>query len=289
LVTLTFPHTLGLPLESLLEKFSRALKHFKNSRTYKSIRERWAVKGNVRALETTYGQNGWHPHTHDLMFAGRGVLEGQPLSPSMYRGDLAELRDQWIASLLKVGLADRSQLNDLLEHAFQIQGGNFAGEYVAKFGHDPAWTEAHEVTKGLAKLGTRRIGGSAHLTPFQLLHCSSKGDKGAGVLFVEYARHFHGKRQLVWSPGLRLALFGEGKEPSDEQLAQEPLQDEEFVCNLDGDDWKLILERDAEDECLFWACVEGREGVRALREELRTRPRTHSGYFKDNQGFRGYG
>jgi hypothetical protein len=60
------------------------------------------------------------------------------------------VRDQWIASLLKIGLADRSQLNDLSSMPSD-QGGSFAGEYVAKFGRDRLGPKTHEVTKGLAK------------------------------------------------------------------------------------------------------------------------------------------
>lgn len=101
LMSLTFPHLDHQFLKDNLPLFSTALKKFKNSKGYKKIMKEVGALGSVRALEVTHGDNGWHPHTHDLVFANKGKI-----------AKLEELRDLWIETLIKTDIADRSQLND---------------------------------------------------------------------------------------------------------------------------------------------------------------------------------
>lgn len=281
LMTLTFPHEYDMPLAELLEKFANALTKFKNSRAFKRIfgtpqsPGTYERAGSVRSLEVTHGANGWHPHTHDLVFLKKEGLD------SDHRA-IDELRSEWVKQLLKVGLGDRSKLNDMLQYGFDIQGGDYAADYVAKFGHEPKlyedWSAAREVTKGMSK-----IGAGNHATPFMLLSWFHlDGDYEAGQLFVEYVRHFEGKRMLSWSPGLK-KLLALDEEISDEELAQadDPMPEEEIVIRLNTDQWKLVLSRNARYELLLLAAKNGREGVEALLIDLPDRPATHSGYFID--------
>ena len=95
------------------------------------------------------------------------------------------LREPWLAALKSEGL-------DGAGAAFQVQGATAAGQYLGK------WGAAEE----LALSG--RKSGRAGRSPFQLLaDYSDAGDKRAGALFAEYAAAFKGRRQLVWSPGLK--------------------------------------------------------------------------------------
>ena len=80
------------------------------------------------------------------------------------------------------------------------------------------------------------------------LRCYSKGDKQAGALFVEYATHFKGKRQLVWSNGLK-ALFAI-EEATDLELAEREEERAELGVELSRDDWKIILNFDVRAEIL---------------------------------------
>jgi hypothetical protein len=225
--------------------------------------------GSVASLETTYGVNGWHPHTHDLVFAMPGLLADTAA--------VAELRGEWVRILFKVGLGNHEKLADMHAHAFDLQGGNFAADYIAKFGREPSWSEAHELTKSHAKVGGRNLSGETHVTPFKLLEWYLAGDAQAGALFREYAEAFAGKRMLSWSPGLKKKLHIE--ELTDEQLADEAenaLPDEELAADLDGEEWRLVLSRDARAELLYIAAKNGAEGVRCFLVELREhRPRSH--------------
>lgn len=281
LMSQTFPHQLNQALVDNLGLFSKAQQKFKNSRVYKRIMEEISSAGSIRALEVTHGENGWHPHTHTLVFAFPGQLKL-----------LEQLDMVWIDTLVKIGLADRSQLNEMLQYAFDVQNGDYAAEYVAKFGHEPSatsktltnshWGASHELTKGHQKVG-RRLSGR---TAFTLLRDYVEGDEMAGELFQEYGKHFKGKRQLFWSPKLRKALTLPEDERTDEEIAAEELPERELVTVLDHEQWRLVLSRNARFEVLKVAEDEGATGVARLLAELAERRYTHSDHYWE-QGRRG--
>jgi hypothetical protein len=282
LMTLTFPHEIDMPLQELLDKFAVALQKFKNSRAYKNTfgtpkhEGKYQRAGSVRSLEVTSGINGWHPHTHDLVFLKRdGLLQDD------YAID--DLKREWAKQLLKAGLGDNSKLQDMLMHGLDLRGGDYAAEYVAKFGSEPklfdAWSAAHEVTKQHSK-----IGGGEHATPFMLLKWAADGDELSAHLFREFVKCFDGKRMNYWSPGLRKMLAIE--EIDDEELAREqgePAPEEEQVIRLDGQQWKLILETNARAEVLQHAAARGEQGVIDLLAALSTRPKQYRGWHLDHQ------
>ena len=272
LMSLTFPHQENQSLESNLKLFSESLKRFKNGRAYKATMKATGALGSIRALEVTHGHNGWHPHTHDLVFATADQLDM-----------LQELQMVWIDTLVKTGIADRTQLNDMLKAAFDVQNGDYAAEYVAKFGHEATeasktltnshWGASHELTKAHAKIG-KRLGGR---TPFTLLSDFIKGDDESGALFQEFGLHFKGKRQLFWSPKLRKALAVEDEKTDAEIAADEEMPEREFVTSLDSFQWNLVLSRNARFEILKAAQEGGAERVAELLIELEGRRRTHQG------------
>lgn len=282
LMTLTFPHEIDMPLQELLEKFAVALQKFKNSRAYKNTfgtpkhEGKYQRAGSVRSLEVTSGKNGWHPHTHDLVFLKRdGLLDDARA--------IEDLQQEWAKQLLKAGLGDNSKLQDMLLHGLDLRGGDYAADYVAKFGSEPklydSWSAAREVTKQHSK-----IGGGEHATPFMLLKWAADGDELSAHLFREFVSCFDGKRMNYWSPGLRklLALA----DIDDEQLAQEavePEPEEEQVIRLDGQQWKLILQTNARAEVLRHAAARGEQGVLDLLTDLATRPKQFLGYHLDHQ------
>jgi hypothetical protein len=282
LMTLTFPHEADMPLAELLEKFANALQKFKNSRAYKNTfgtpkhPGKYERAGSVRSLEVTSGANGWHPHTHDLVFVKRDGLLGDSRA-------IEEIRQEWVKQLLKAGLGDNSKLNDMLEHGLDLRGGDYAAEYVAKYGHEPklyeSWSAAREVTKAHSK-----VAGGMQATPFMLLSWANGGDPYSAAKFREFVQCFDGKRMNYWSPGLRQLLAIE--EIDDEELAQEgadPAPEEEHVIRLDGDQWKLILERNARAEVLQWAAAFGEKGVLQLLDELQERRAEYNGYHLNHQ------
>lgn len=237
LLTLTFPHQAEQPLAELIEKQQSALTKFKNSKTFKKEMKAAGRLGSVRALEVTVGTaNGWHPHTHDLVFVdNRRGFDACAID---------RLRLAWVKTLLKCQLGSNAQVTDMMEHALDLRGGEYAAEYIAKYGRDSQWGMSGEVTRQAAKVGgAGEINGDMHFTPFQLLEWSANGDDWAAARWKEYAEVMQGKRMLSWSPGLKKAL--RVKEITDEELAAAPLPDETLAGHIDHEQLSLLVSRDA--------------------------------------------
>lgn len=298
------------PSSPLLEAFADALSRAKGKRRALACAERAGVIGTVRALEVTHGEiNGWHPHTHELIFA----LPGQ-------RGRLLSHRNGWIRELIKRGLsgmrdtmtrAERAeQLRYLRRHAYTVQDGRFAAEYVSKFGMEPTteeggrWGHASELTKGHQKFGKRLTG----RTPFTLLRQYVEGDRRAGFLFRDFALAFQGRSQLYWSPRLRTDLSELAasvsqelyyrcgasveqlawaararciaRDRSDEDIAaSRSAACTEFVIRLGSDDWRAVLRTNSRHDVLMAAQLGGEAEVRELLERLRGERATHGDSF----------
>ena len=163
--------------------------------------------------------------------------------------DLVEkLREPWLASLRAEGL-------DGSGAAFQVQGATAAGNYVGK------WGAAEE----LALSGKKS--GRAGRSPFQLLaDYADQNDARAGALFAEFAGVFKGRRQLVWSPGLK-KLAGID-EVSDEQAAEDAVRmadeskHDERVGHFTPKGWSVVRRHRA--ALLKFAELAGAAGVDAV-------------------------
>lgn len=280
LLTLTTPHGREDVLSDLLEKFQKALTSFKNSKTYKNTMIEAGRLGSIRSLEVTWGaENGWHPHTHDLVFVKEGFE---------HRVDV--LKNAWFKALKKAGLADESQVSDVFEHGLDLRDGTYAAEYVAKFGREATsegWGLSGELTKSHAKIGMR----SGRFSPFQILAFAEQGDLQARALFREFAEGFEGKRMLSYSPKLKAAL-ALGDLP-DEVLASmdTPMPDEQHAGRLSVDDFHEVVKRGAVPDLLDFAAryLVNEETAEADLAEwvewLKTTPATYGGALRQRRHF----
>ncbi len=235
LLTLTVPHYVSDDLGELLPSFTKALSSFWSRRAVKSALAGVGFLGSIRALEVTHGGNGWHPHTHYLLFVD-GDAEVLDVSGDLY--------DQWervVAqylgrqinghgfTLLRVG--GGAQEGGTYEDAAQLS------RYVVKSLEESVWGIAQEISKGHIKNG--REGGR---TPFALLNdYATDGDKRAGALFVEFVRQFHDRRQLSWSKGLRKKLLDQDQEATDQELAEQIQEEATLLGTLTLEQWRRVL------------------------------------------------
>ena len=177
--------------------------------------------GSVRALEVTYGANGWHPHLHVLVFTQVGMSDRQRLRLQ------TDLRKKWATVVARCGLGTVNC------HGLKLDDGLQAASYVGK------WGVVEELTKAHTKMG--RNGGR---TPWALLDDYMNGDEQAGALFRQFTEVFKGRSQLQWSRGLR-DFLGLNVEKSDEQLAAETVQAEDaLLARIHPADWKLIRQNE---------------------------------------------
>jgi hypothetical protein len=272
LLTLTHGHKSSDSLANLVESEQKALHGFFTNRDGKALKDAMGVAGHVRNWEVTHGRlrainNGWHPHFHVLLF-----LRALPA------GDMAAYEDQafqvWARACKSAGLPAPSRA-----HGVSLDDGENAAEYVAKMGLEaprdnqagaesssepeaPRWGLDCEMTKGHTK---RAKDGE---TPFDLLRAllADREDAEAGRLFREFAAVFHGKRQLVWSRGLR-DLIGLEPEESDAEIEARLEADAEILGRLDPDQWRAVLAADLRGEILELA-RHGWEPVQRLLQSL---------------------
>jgi hypothetical protein len=189
-VTYTLSHHRGESLEAVLSSISDARrKYFLAGRGYQAIKRAAGIEGSARALETTYGENGWHPHYHELLFVSGLVAD-----------DFEQvLKTRWLEAVQKVG----GYADDL--HGLKVEeGSRHISEYLNKMGHLPAeggHSIEMELSHGYAK-NARKEG----KTPFALLAAAAEGDELAGKLFGEYALAMAGRALIRWSKGLRQDL-----------------------------------------------------------------------------------
>jgi hypothetical protein len=247
LLTLTFSHSFGDDIAKMLKAQASAWDVLNKNRSGRALWESLQTVGTVRALETTHGANGWHPHFHVLIFCASGVDRDQARQ---------RFYDLWSAACVKFGLGAPSS-----SHGVRLDGGEHASAYVTK----GLWGLDHEMTKGHIKKASKGR------SPFDLLRSYLyDDDKQAGALFREYAQAFHGKRQLQYSNGLKKLYQVE--DLTDEELAA--LQDEpaDLLGSIELEQWRLILAADLRGELLELA-RHGWEPVARLLSSLEDQQR----------------
>jgi hypothetical protein len=221
MVTLTFRHKRFDSLAHTMTKFSKALTRMKASRKYKQLKESIGFFGAIRALEITHGVNGWHPHTHDLIFIENELTQDQV---TKFELDLLVL---WAGYCKKYGLGLPSRKHGVKVDFREGDSINSAiGSYVTKWGK--------EITSSHTKLSK----GDSR-SPWQILSSlNEKWNCKDSQLWKEYTSAMHGKAILYWSKGLKSAL------------SIEDLTDQEIVDNEDG---KVILDELIVTKAEFYA------------------------------------
>lgn len=195
MITLTARHGRGDDLKELLDGMKDAKGRWARHRAYRNIRD--VMVGSVTATEVTGGgANGWHPHFHVIMVT-RDAVDWEPL------------RDAWLASLRGAGLSGTGS-------GWDVSDAREMGRYIAK------WGAAEELALSGQKKGRKGTGRS----PAQLLAAScDDGEEHARLLWQEYARVFKGRRQLVWSRGLKDLAGIDDKD--DQEAATDERQEEQ--------------------------------------------------------------
>lgn len=247
-LTITMEHHRWDDLRVLLKDMQKASEKFwRNS----AVRKLWAENFNYRitALEIMFGfediegngGNGAHPHKHILIIGRKGV-------------DLATVQEKFEKAWLKA-LGGRGKEGGI---ALKFEVCE-EGKDVAEFGKRYLTKEACEISLG----GVRKKGHGESFTFFQLARLALEFPylrQWFEPMMVAYYQATRGKRQLVFSDGLKKA-FGV-QEKSDDELAEESgekIQKLAVVSNKDY--WAKLLHADIAETRIL--CRDGdREGLR---------------------------
>lgn len=253
MVTTTVQHHAHQHLADLMTAITRCATLARNRRDVRELRAASGIVGIIKRREETHGENGWHPHTHELIFAtpGAGVRAWAEARHAGY--DAALQKHYALRSIAGSGGLDIRVLN--LEEARQE-----VAAYMGKIEKtESATAAAGELTAGAWQKNARR---RTSRTSWQLLRDAADGDERAGQLWGEYERATKGRRQLVWSPGLRGLLGLDGVELTDDELAEENDQDQEDVALILAADWPTIYADQQVLSDLLEVCETSAPGLR---------------------------
>ena len=181
MVTLTMPHHRFQACGTLRVAIAAAWRKVKQGNRWQRARERFGWLGDIRALEVTHGEYGWHPHLHVLVLFEPGTTA---ITAEAFGAWLFEV---WAVAIAGLGFGRCSP------EAFRFEPvtDSGAGDYVAKWGI----TDELTGSQGKSARGGR--------TPWQLLANAADGDDAAAALFRHYGKAMKGARQLTWSRALR--------------------------------------------------------------------------------------
>lgn len=252
LVTYTARHNERTGLSAILRALLRAVRAMRKRRDFIALRRLHGHVGSVRATEVTLGNNGWHPHFHELWFgdasdAGVGLAD--------------ELRRRWMAALADQGLDGLPGVAaDVREASMTVD------DYVTKYGRDRTWDVDAELAKAIAKRGH---GNS--LMPFDLLRYGLIGQDAevyqwARERYAEYVTATKGRSSMHWSPGLRDKL-GIGEVTDGDISGGVDLVGAVLGCIGHGD-WRRIIANDARLEVLAAAATGEWLSVQAVIDAL---------------------
>ena len=246
MITYTTPHNIFQTLTDVIDIQDKAIRIMKQQpqkgkyKVWRTIMEEMMSIGSYTGREITFGQNGWHPHRHEL--------------PFHVHTDENKLK-QW-----------RDELTIAFAFAFQKAGGeigNFDAFFkravtLAQINDDDGykrisayittvegstWSLSQEATKGLSKTAK-----NGNITPFGMLQDIREGKSNSGlysIKFYEYAKTMQGKKQFFPSPGLNYLLKTHWK--TDEEIMKESVPGDIFYV-FSQNEFQSILDLDIRGE-----------------------------------------
>lgn len=234
MLTLTFSHSARDKLSDLITalvgdkdaKPKGALTSFRSTRRYTNWANSIGVIGSIRALEVTYGSNGWHPHIHLLL------LHTREIDPWDHMGFEDEAYEMWSIACKANGLTCSRA------HGVDLQDAADASTYIGKYGDimDKRWGTDSEMAKANIKRGR-----AESMTPFDMLRkIVEDGDLEYEHLYQEFAAAVKGKHQLSWSRGLKSKFLIEEK--TDEEIATEKVEEADILGGICYEDWRYICQ-----------------------------------------------
>lgn len=277
MLTFTFPHRSWDSLGDLIERQADAYRRLRSGRAWQRFKALAGYQGLIRALELTHGQNGWHPHTHEIWIVSADTTAEEVHDYVIRR---------WADVCERAGLLTPEQRPDFMAHALDVKGWCRASDYLAKQDSSRHWGADRELAKASSKQGKKT---GSH--PFGLLSQAASGGEGAaraGALYVEYAETMKGKRQLFWSRGLK-GLVGID-DLTDEELAEESRESADLLGQLTQDDWRRVRSAGMRAQLLDAAERDGWPGVVGILSRLgsehqaHSEPRDQAGGAEDGQG-----
>jgi hypothetical protein len=211
LLTLTVRHHYGDDLRALRAGIADAFRRLTRGKPWKQFKARVGLVGDIRALEVTHGENGFHPHIHAILL----VRHPEAIDAN----HVAWLGERWARVVVRA-LGEAAEPNG---HGLDVAPLHHA-EYITKLGL------ALEVTGGAKR------GRAGHRTFWQVLEdigaagalahdersAEEIAENRAEDIYIArtFSEAMKGARMLTWSRGLRSAA-GLDEERTDDDIVED--------------------------------------------------------------------
>ena len=249
MVTLTFPHDAGMDLKELLDMVSNTFRYVLADQKWRKVKQAHHIIGQIRALEITHGDNGFHPHLHVLVFQ-EGPMTGK---------ELDDLDKYWDGTWRKMIAAQGVRMPSD-EHGVKVEpvySAEEAGLYIAKT------QDGHSIGMELLR-GDLKDGRKDSKTPFEMLaEYAITGDEKWLKLWHVYEQATKRKQAITWSKGLHQMLGVLAR--SDEEIVKEIPEGSECVAIIPANSVRDIVRMPGlRCSVLEAAEREGLEGINTL-------------------------
>jgi hypothetical protein len=223
MVTLTAPHDLGMRLAALLPVIADSFRAVIGGGSWQRLKKRTGIVGNIRSVEVTHGQRGWHPHLHVLLF-----ITGDPGAYGL-AALVLHFRARWRRAIVAAGYRPPDDLHGV--RVDRCESAAEAGAYIAKT------QDGSSVGNEMARADLKR-GREAHRTPFGILDDFRwTGDLADLALWHEYERATKAHQCITWSKGLKSLLLVSDRD--DEEIAAEEVGGE-IVALIEVTAWREV-------------------------------------------------
>lgn len=224
--TLTIRHNVSMPLKMTIKVVTKGWSKLIAGSPWTKAKKRYGIRGFVRAVEVTYGRNGWHPHIHFLLFLDSDLDEEQRKKMDKWllerwqkmvvrvaESYVGNERDKgnyhvapdWLTPPEKIKGKDVKPNEHGLLLVFRkgIDGGKELGAYVTKMQFDKNGALAKELSRGDLKDGR-----GDSVNPFELLDegCLGLSDVRREALWLEYWGASFQVRCITWSGDIKKNL-----------------------------------------------------------------------------------
>ena len=220
-LSLTVRHSLMETLDGLRMRFANARRVMRNRRKWKMLASGVGIVGYIRGIEVTYGEFGWHYHSHEILIC----------SPDGAELDESTILTEWQAA------CKASHLGIPTAHGVDLQRScsvNAAGYPVKS-------DLQEEITSSMFKTS------NGNYTPWGMLALGAKTGSYLLAKFAEYAKTMPGTKRIMFSRGLR-QLFDLGEPASDQEVVDE--KKGEAVFYFRPAEWDLIIRHEKRKEIL---------------------------------------
>jgi len=243
MMTFTIPHNKTQSLDFLLKAHQEALTKMRGGKQWVAIKKNIGFEGLIRSLELTYGDNGWHVHTHEAWIVDHDC-DVKALT--------SVVLERWFKFCDKLNLIKNKQKNieDFYRYAIDAKDNCSNSEYLAKQDDSKHWGVDRELAKGVSKVKNTNTG----LHPFGFLKIISeinqipkddltsddrRDKKKYQSLFINYVDSMRHKKQIYWTQGLKKRVGLDDK--TDKEIGEEQDDQADLVISLDRFEWHTVV------------------------------------------------